>query len=73
MKRTKGLAGAPLALLITAPLHADQALIPLGQLMGRAEAILIGRVSETRPASPPACHARRSRVRARRPHRIASQ
>ncbi|HEX9985435.1 MAG TPA: hypothetical protein VGF69_19415 [Thermoanaerobaculia bacterium] len=50
MKRTKWLAGAALALLITAPLHADQGLIPLGQLMGRAEAIVIGRVTETRPA-----------------------
>ncbi|HET9808861.1 MAG TPA: HEAT repeat domain-containing protein, partial [Candidatus Limnocylindria bacterium] len=50
MKRTKWLAGAALALLITAPLHADQATIPLGQLMGRAEAILIGRITETRPA-----------------------
>jgi hypothetical protein len=50
MKRTKWLAGAALALLITAPLHADQGLMPLGQLMGRAEAILIGRVTETRPA-----------------------
>jgi len=46
----KWLAGAALALLIVAPLHADQGLIPLGQLMGRAEAILIGRVTETRPA-----------------------
>jgi hypothetical protein len=51
MKRMKWLAGAAaLALLLTAPLHADQELIPLGQLMGRAEAILIGRVTETRPA-----------------------
>src|SRR6185436_6329568 len=50
MKRMKWLAGAALALLIVAPLHADQGLIPLGQLMGRAEAILIGRVTETRPA-----------------------
>jgi len=49
MKRTKWLAGAALALLITAPLHADHALMPLGQLIGRAEAILIGRVTETRP------------------------
>jgi HEAT repeats/PBS lyase HEAT-like repeat len=51
MKRTKWMAGAALALLITltAPLHADQALLPLGQLIGRAEAILIGRVTETRP------------------------
>ncbi len=49
MKRTKWLAGAALALLITAPLHADQGLIPLGQLMGRAEAIVIGRVTQTRP------------------------
>jgi hypothetical protein len=50
MKRTKWLAGAALALLITAPLHADQGLIPLGQLMRGAEAIVIGRVIETRPA-----------------------
>ena len=49
MKRTKWLAGAALALLITAPLHADQGLIPLGQLIGRAGAILIGSVTETRP------------------------
>lgn len=50
MKRTKWLASAALALLITAPLHADQGLMPLGQLIGRAEAILIGSVTETRPA-----------------------
>lgn len=50
MKRTKWLAGAALALLMTASLHADEAVIPLGQLIGRAEAILIGRVTETRPA-----------------------
>jgi hypothetical protein len=50
MKRTKWLAGAALALLITAPLHADQGLMPLGQLMARAEAIVIGRVAETVPA-----------------------
>lgn len=50
MKRTKWLAGAALALLITAPLHADSGLIPLGQLMGRAEVILVGSVTETRPA-----------------------
>lgn len=50
MKRTKWLAGAALALLITTPLQADQGLIPLGQLIGRAEAILIGRVTETRAA-----------------------
>jgi HEAT repeats len=50
MKRTKWVAGAALALLATAPLRADHDLIPLGQLMGRAEAILIGRVTETRPA-----------------------
>ena len=49
MKRTKWLAGAALALLMTAPLHADEGLIPLGQLIGHAEAILIGRVTETRP------------------------
>lgn len=49
MKRTKWLAGAALALLITAPLHADGALMPLGQLMARAEAIVIGRVAETVP------------------------
>ena len=49
MKRTKWLAGAALALLMTAPLHADEGLIPLGQLIGQAEAILIGRVTETRP------------------------
>jgi len=50
MKRTKWLAGAALALLMTAPLHAEQGLMPLGQLIGRAEAILIGRVTDTRPA-----------------------
>ena len=49
MKRTKWLAGAALALFITVPLHADGALIPLGQLIARAEAIVIGRVTETRP------------------------
>jgi hypothetical protein len=48
MKRTKWLAGAALALLVTAPLHADRGLIPLGQLLGRTEAVLIGRVTETR-------------------------
>src|SRR5687767_11875951 len=48
MKRTKWLAGAALALLMTAPLHAEWGLMPLGQLMGGAEAILIGRVTETR-------------------------
>lgn len=46
--KTKWLAGAALALLINAPLHADQGLIPLGKLMGRAEAIVIGSVIETR-------------------------
>lgn len=51
MKRMKWLAGAALALLITAPLHADQGLIPLGQLIGRAETIVIGHVTETRPAA----------------------
>lgn len=50
MKRMKWLAGAALALLITVPLHADRALIPLVQLMGRAEAIVIGRVTATRPS-----------------------
>lgn len=50
MKRTKWLAGAALALLITAPLHADSGLIPLGQLMGGAEAIVIGSIAETRAA-----------------------
>lgn len=50
MKRTKWLAGAILALLMTAPLHADQGLMPLGQLIGRAESILIGSVIETRSA-----------------------
>lgn len=51
MKRTKWLAGAALALLMSAPLlHADQGLMPLGQLMGQAEAIVIGRVTETVPA-----------------------
>jgi hypothetical protein len=51
MKRTKWLAGAVLALLMTAPLHADQGLIPLGQLIGRAEVIVIGQVTETRAAT----------------------
>ncbi|HVE72720.1 MAG TPA: HEAT repeat domain-containing protein [Thermoanaerobaculia bacterium] len=49
MKRTKWLAGAALALFMTAPLRADEGLIALGQLMGGAEAILIGRVTETVP------------------------
>jgi hypothetical protein len=35
---------------MTVPLHADQRLIPLGQLIGRSEVIVIGSVTETRDA-----------------------
>ncbi|MBV8516193.1 MAG: HEAT repeat domain-containing protein [Acidobacteria bacterium] len=44
----KWLAGAALALLINVPLHADQGIIPLGQLAARAGTILIGHVTATR-------------------------
>lgn len=47
MKRTKWLAGAALALLVAGPLRADRDLMPLGELIGRAEGIVVGRVTET--------------------------